>query len=82
MNAYLKRIQDAKEAAYSNGVLDGITYGINVAAIAYHNALGIGKERTKKAEDEVNRILQEVIDDKDPVYTAKKIQDAVRLLKE
>ena len=81
MNAMLKRLQDAKEAGYQEGVFQGIQFGANIAAIAYNHTCGIGRERTKRAEEEVNRLLQEIVNVNEPAWTEAQIKKALEQIK-
>ena len=81
MNQYLKPLQDTKQAGYEDGLWQGIQFGANIAAIAYNHVCGIGRKRTKETEAEVNRLLQEIIRENDPVWTEQQIKRALEQIK-
>lgn len=81
MSAFLKNLQEAKEAGYQDGLFQGIQFGANIAAIAYNHTCGIGKERTLRAEAEVNKLLQEIVNVGDPVWTEQQIKKALEQIK-
>ena len=63
--------------AFENGVEEGFRFGINLAIIAFHRSLGIGKKRIKRTEAVCQQLLDEIVDMKDSAWTEKKIKEAL-----
>lgn len=80
-NNLAKSLKQAKQTAFEDGLWQGITFGLNIAAVAYHNAIGTGRKRTDRAQAEAQRIVDEIINVNDPVWTAARLEEAVKKIK-
>lgn len=80
-NNLAKMIKQAKQTAFEDGLWQGINFGVNVAALAYYNSLGIGRKRCDRAQAEAQRIVDEIINVNDPDWTAARLEEAVKKIK-
>ena len=74
MNKMLKRLQDAKNDGFTEGVWQGVQLGINLTILAYYNIFGIGKKRYAKVTPEITRLLNEIRQE-DPIQAQKHIEE-------
>ena len=47
------------DKGYTEGCFDGQSFGLGLATVALNNLFGFGKDRLKRTEDEINRLMQE-----------------------
>ncbi len=80
-NNFAKLLKQTKEKAFEDGLWQGINFGINAAAVAYYNAIGIGRKRADRAQAELQRIVDEIINVNDPDWTAARLEEAVKKIK-
>ena len=71
------KLPNKEDLAFQEGVEHGFHFGINLAIIAFHRALGIGKKRIKRTEAVCQQLLDEIVDMKDSAWTEKKIKEAL-----
>jgi len=57
-NSYIQRIEQAKRAAYNEGIFKGASFVLNVATIALNRLYGFGADRIERLETEINRIIE------------------------
>lgn len=75
------KLPSKEDLAFQEGVENGFRFGISLASIAFHRTLGIGRKRMKLVEAECQRLLDELVDMKDPTWTDKKIREALEEIK-
>lgn len=80
-NQLAAQLKMAKENAYSNGVIDGITMGLNICVIALNHDFGFGKERIERLESKVNEIINEIVSTDDPELTKRHIETAIKQIR-
>ena len=81
MSDYLRRLREARQQGYEEGVAQGVHFGANIATIAFNRSCGIGRKRIREAEVEVNKLVQEIVKVNDPEWTANRIQKALDQIK-
>lgn len=80
-NAYAKKLIQAKDNAYTDGVWDGMRMGFNIAAIALNRVFGFGETRLKRLEQKVQGLVNEMIDTGDPLANKVHIETAIRQIR-
>ena len=80
-NAYLHKLRQTKDQAYTDGVWDGMRMGFNIVAIALNHTFGFGEERIKRLETKVQELVNEIVDTNDPVVTEAHIEQAIRQIR-
>lgn len=80
-NAYLNNIRQQKNAAYTDGIWDGINLGLNLCAIANNRVHGHGDARLTKTEAYVQKLIDEMIDVNDPLVNKVHIEEAVKQIR-
>lgn len=80
-NAYINKLRQTKNNAYTDGVWDGMRMGFNIVAIALNHTFGFGEERIKRLETKVQALVNEIVDTNDPVVTEAHIETAIRQIR-
>ena len=80
-NAFLHKLRQTKDQAYTDGVWDGMRMGFNIVAIALNHTFGFGEERIKRLETKVQELVNEIVDTNDPVVTEAHIEQAIRQIR-
>lgn len=80
-NAYSKKLLQAKNNAYTDGLWHGLRMGFNIVAIALNHEFGFGEERIKRLETKVQALVDEIVDTNDPEVTDAHIQQAIKQIR-
>lgn len=80
-NAYLNKLLQTKDNAYTNGVWDGMRMGFNIVAIALNHKFGFGENRLSRLESEVQDLVNEIVDTADPFVTKVHIETALKQIR-
>ena len=81
LNAYLNKIKQSQNTAYTDGIWDGINLGLNLCAIANNRVHGHGDARLTKTEAYVQKLIDEMIDVNDPLVNKVHIEQAVKQIR-
>lgn len=77
-NAFAGKLAQAKQQEYANGVWDGMQMGLDLCAIALNHRYQFGMIRLRRLEDQVQELINEIIDTRDPDVTKAHIRTALR----
>ena len=80
-NAFLGKVAEAKNKAYSDGVWAGMRMGFNIVAIALNHEFGFGETRLKKLERKVQALVDEIVDTRDPLVNKTHIEQALKQIR-
>ena len=80
-NAYLNKLREAKNNAYTDGVWSGLTMGLNLTAIALNHVFGFGDSRLTRLEKKVQELVDEIVDTSDPDVTKAHIETALKQIR-
>ena len=80
-NQFVIQMKAAKDKAYADGVVDGITMGLQLCTIALNHSFGFGEERIERLEAKVNELLRDIVDTNDPDLTRQHIETAIRQIR-
>lgn len=80
-NAYINKLRQTKDNAYTDGVWDGMRMGFNIVAIALNHEFGFGENRLKRLEGKVQDLVNEIVDTNDPVVTESHITTAIKQIR-
>lgn len=80
-NAFLSKIKNQKNTAYTDGIWYGMRIGFNIVAIALNHVFGFGEERLSRLESKVQELVDEIVDTNDPVVTEVRITRAIKQIR-
>lgn len=81
MSDYLRRLREARQQGYEEGLAKGIHVGANLTTISVNRACGLGRKSFKKAEGVFNELIGEIVRVNDPEWTEVQIQKALDQIK-
>ena len=81
MSDYLRRLREARQQGYEEGIYRGVQIGANLCTLGFHKAHGLGRKRIKEAEVEVNKLIADIVNVNDPEWTEVQIQKALDQIK-
>lgn len=58
-NALALHRKEAYDKGYAAGCYDGQNFGLGLATVALNNLFGFGKDRLRRTEEEINRLMEE-----------------------
>ena len=80
-NEFLNKVRQSKDAAYTDGIWEGINMGLNLCAIANNHVHGHGDVRLTRTEAYVQKLIDEIIDVNDPVVTHVRMERAIKQIR-
>jgi hypothetical protein len=82
-NAYATTLRQAKENAYADGVWSGLQMGLNIVAIAlnHNKKFRFGNGRLTELEADVQKLVDEIVDTRDPYVTKVRIERAIKQIR-
>ena len=80
-NAYMNKLIQTKDRAYTKGVVDGMRMGFDVVTIALNHVFGFGEIRIIRLEEKVQKLVNEIVDTADPVVTKAHIEMALQQIR-
>lgn len=68
-NKLVQMVQKARYDGYADGAWHGLQIGLNVTAIALNHRFGFGDQRLTVLQGEVQKLIDEIVDMKEPEVT-------------
>lgn len=80
-NAYAQALLKATKESYNKGVWDGMNFMLNLCAISGNRKLGLGDKRLTVLEQGVQELVDEFVDEDDPLVNEVHIERTVRQIR-